>query len=90
MSIGVPPVAISEREPECSDAGSKTGCVGLIAALAAIFVAIGPNPVSPANSDLLADRYLAAIVGNRVWSQFTLTLDYPHTTMVLARNPAVN
>ena len=42
------------------------------------------------NKGMLADRYLAAIVGNRVWSQFTLTLDYPHATMVLARNPAVN
>jgi len=54
MSIGMPPVTISEREAECRDAGSKTGRLVLIAALAAIFLAIGPNPVSPANSDPLA------------------------------------
>jgi Aspartyl protease len=38
----------------------------------------------------LANHYIAAIVGNRVWNQFTLTVDYPRAAMYLFPNPAVN
>ncbi len=37
---------------------------------------------------LLANRYLAAIVGNQVWNRFNLTLDYARATMNLSPNPA--
>jgi Aspartyl protease len=38
----------------------------------------------------LANHYVAAIVGNRIWNQFTLTVDYPHATMYLSPSPAVD
>jgi len=55
------------------------------------------GPVSLTNIDAafssdqrggLADASLAAIVGNQVWSRFTLTFDYAHAMMVLVGHPA--
>jgi len=38
----------------------------------------------------LANPWLAAIVGNQVWSRFSLTFDYAHATMVVAGNTAAD
>jgi hypothetical protein len=38
----------------------------------------------------LANPRLAAIVGNQVWSRFSLTFDYAHATMVVAGNTAAD